>query len=111
MENAKKELTFYHVGKVVKLVDAKNSKNFDKKRKAVIEMWDNNIITCETGVANPRDGDFVLVRFNGLVQGNNNIFMNPSAITDILTKEAGQEIWQSYKGFYEKAKPTHPLTG
>ncbi len=111
MENKKQDLTFYHIGKIVKLVDSKNSKNFDKKKKAVIEMWDNNIITCETGVANPKDGDFVIVRFNGIVQGNNNIFMNPSQITDIVSEESGEKIWDSYKGFYDKAKPSHPLTG
>lgn len=111
MESSKQELRFYHIGKVVKVVDPKTSKNFDKKRKAVIEMWDNNIITCETGTANPKDGDFVIVRFMGIVQGNNNIFMNPSQITDIVPEDSGERIWSSYKGFYDKAKPSHPLTG
>jgi hypothetical protein len=111
MENAKSELIFYHIGRIVKLVDPKNSKNFDKKRKAVIEMWDNNIITCETGPASPHDGDFVIVRFKGIIQGNNNLFMNPSEITDILSNSTGEQVWQNYKSFYDKTKPAHPLTG
>ncbi len=112
MKEEKSEgLKFYHVGKVIKVIEPKSGKNFDHKKKAVLEMWDNNIITCEVGQANLKDGDFVLVKFNGIVQGNNNIFMNPAQVTDVLSQEAGEQVWRSYKGFYEKAKPSHPLTG
>ena len=109
-ERKSKELEFYHIGKVVKVIDKNNSKNLDKKHKAVIEMWDNNIITCEIGNANPKDNDFVIVLFNGLVQSQG-VFMRPETITDILSQEAGQQIWDKYKGFFDKSKPTHPFTG
>jgi hypothetical protein len=109
-EKRTKELVFYHIGKVVKVIDKNNSKNLDKKYKAVIEMWDNNIITCEIGNANVKDNDFVIVLFNGLVQAQG-VFMRPEIITDILSQEAGQQIWEKYKSFFDKSKPTHPFTG
>ncbi len=106
------ELKFYHIGRIIKIIDSKNGKNFDHKSKAVIEMWDNNIITCEIGGAAVKENDFVVVRFNGMVQSvSNNIFMNPIQVTDVVAQEAGEAIWRSYKNFYDKAKPSHPLTG
>ncbi|MCW1298994.1 MAG: hypothetical protein QXD02_01565 [Candidatus Parvarchaeum sp.] len=109
-EKKAKELVFYHIGRIVKVIDKNDSKNLDKKHKAVIEMWDNNIITCEIGNANPKDNDFVIVLFNGLVQSQG-VFMRPETITDILSQEAGQQIWDKYKGFFDKSKTTHPFTG
>jgi hypothetical protein len=106
------ELRFYHIGRIIKIINSKSGKNFDHKNKAAIEMWDNNIITCEIGNASVKEDDFVVVRFNGIIQSaSNNIFMNPSQVTDVVSKEAGETIWRSYKNFYEKAKPAHPLTG
>ena len=49
MEKETKPLTFYHLGKVVKVINKTNSKNFDKKPKIVSEMWDSNVVTCELG--------------------------------------------------------------
>lgn len=109
-EKKAKELVFYHIGKIVKVINKNNSKNVDKTQKAVIEMWDNNIITCEIGNVNPKDDDFVIVRFNGLIQAQG-VFMRPETVTDILSQEAGQQIWDKYKGFFDKSKPTHPFTG
>ena len=107
-----KELKFYHIGRVIKVIDSKGGKNFDNKNKAAIEMWDNNVITCETGTAKVNENDFVIVRFNGIIQScSNNIFMSPSSVTDIVSEEVGGSIWRSYKSFYDKAKPSHPLTG
>ncbi len=113
MEKAQKkqeDISFYHIGKVVKVLDKTNSKNFDKKNKAVIEMWDNNVITCEIGSSSPKDGNFVIVLFNGTVQ-NQGVFMKPVTITDILSNESGSEVWEKYKSFLDKSKPTHPFTG
>ena len=109
-KNSEKDLVFYHVGRIVKIIDSKNSRNFDKKKKAVTEMWDNNIITCEAGSTPAVDGDFVVVRFIGVPQGTG-ILMHPTHITDILSKEAGEEVWLSYKSFLDRSKPSHPMTG
>lgn len=110
MEKKQGELSFYHVGKVVKVLSKGNSKNIDKKNKAVIEMWDNNVITCEIGASAPKDGDFVIVIFSGMVQ-TQGVFMKPVTITDILSEDSGQQIWDKYKSFLDKSKPTHPFTG
>ena len=110
MEKEGKALTFYHIGKVVKVINKANSKNFDKKAKIIAEMWDSNVVTCELGSADVKDGDFVVILFDGIVQ-NQNIFMHPSCVTDVLSKEAGQEVWDKYKSFMDKSKPAHPFTG
>jgi hypothetical protein len=110
MEKETKPLTFYHLGKVVKVINKTNSKNFDKKPKIVSEMWDSNVVTCELGSADVKDGDYVVILFNGILQSQN-IFMQPVAVTDVLSKEAGQEVWDKYKSFMDKSKPVHPFTG
>ncbi len=104
-------LHFYHIGRVIKFLSPKDGRNLDRKSKVVVEMWDNNIITCEAGSTPLKDDDYVIVRFNGLVQPNNNIFMSADQITDVLSKSAGDDVWSSYKNFLDKVKPTHPLTG
>jgi hypothetical protein len=103
-------LYFYHIGRIIKVVNKSNSMNLDKKNKAVIEMWDNNVVTCEIGNPAPKDGNFVIVLFKGLIQ-TQGVFMKPVTITDILSEDAGQEIWDKYKSFLDKSKPTHPFTG
>ncbi len=107
MENKNSSLNFYHVGKIIKVIKGKNT---DKIAKAVIEMWDSNVITCCLGKARPRDGDFVVVRFDGINQANG-LLMHPAEITDILEQTDGESIWSAYKHFFDKAKPAHPLTG
>ncbi|MCL4399049.1 hypothetical protein M1293_00855 [Candidatus Parvarchaeota archaeon] len=111
MEKEKTEiLPFYHIGRVIKCLTKINSDSADKKYKAVVEMWDNNIITCETGGLKVEDGDFVVVLFDGVVQGNN-VIMHPSKITDKISKQTGEELWENFKKFFDKAKPPHPMTG
>lgn len=108
MENrGKAPLAFYHIGKVFKVIAGKGS---DKRPKAVIEMWDNNILTCEIGDAKVKDSQFVIVKFDGILQSQN-VFMHAVEVTDILSDSDGSAIWQQYKTFLEKSKPTHPLTG
>ena len=103
-------IPFYHVGKVVKVINKNNAVTLDKKSKAVIEMWDNNVITCEINSNEIKDNKFVIVLFSGLIQ-NQGVFMKPATVTDVLDNEVGQEIWNKYKGFLDKSKPTHPFTG
>ncbi len=112
MENKKNEdIDFYHIGKVIKVLTNTNSKNFDKKTKAVVEMWDNNVITCTIGSAKVKDGNFVIVLIKGTVQGTN-LFMHPISITDTMSEEAGELIWGKYKSILvDKTKSTHPFTG
>ena len=107
MENKNQLLNFYHIGKIVKVITGKTT---DRTAKAVIEMWDSNVITCCLGKAKPKDGDFVVVRFDGITQSNG-LLMHPAEITDIMSQADGETIWSTYKHFFEKAKPSHPLTG
>ena len=109
-DKKQESIPFYHIGKIIKVINKGNSVNLDKKNKAVIEMWDNNIITCEASNGQLKDNKFVIVLFNGLIQ-NQGVFMKPATVTDILTDEIVQEIWDKYKGFLDKSKPTHPFTG
>lgn len=111
-KNDKKQdsIPFYHIGKVIKVISKGNSVNLDKKSKAVIEMWDNNIVTCEINGPEIKDNKFVIVLFNGVIQ-NQGVFMRPATVTDVLDDNTGQEIWDRYKGFLDKSKPTHPFTG
>jgi hypothetical protein len=104
-------LTFYHVGKIVCPMTKGDSRNLDKQKKAVVEMWDTNLVICMAGKSNVRSGDFVLVSFDGIVQPAGNVLMHPKEITDHLSREDGEEVWQRYKELYEKIKPSHPLTG
>ncbi|EFD92864.1 MAG: hypothetical protein BJBARM5_0368 [Candidatus Parvarchaeum acidophilus ARMAN-5] len=110
VDKKQENIVFYHIGRVVKVINKNNAINIDKKSKAVIEMWDNNVITCEVTNNNVKDNNFVIVQFNGVAQVQG-MFMKPVTITDVLNDETGQEIWDKYKGFLDKSKPTHPFTG
>ncbi len=103
-------IPFYHIGKVIRVINKENAINLDKKSKAVVEMWDNNVITCEINSSEIKDNKFVMVLFNGIIQ-NQGVFMRPFTITDVLNDNVGEEIWSKYKGFLDKSKPTHPFTG
>jgi hypothetical protein len=99
-------LTFYHIGLVREVVPAKDS----KEDKAIIEMWDQNLIICNTrGLKLDRD-EYVIVKFDGIVQGQN-ILMHPNFVSDTLKKDVGERIWGMYKDFFSRIKPSHPLTG
>ncbi len=106
----RRDLHFYHIGRIVKVLDTSTSTSTDKKRKAVIEMWDNNVITCTIGSAKVKDNDFVVVLIDGTLQGTN-VFMHPISISDVVSEEAGQVIWDKYKSLLDKTKPSHPFTG
>ncbi len=109
--NKEDSLPFYHIGRIVKVINKNNSSiNLDKKSKAVIEMWDNNVVTCEINSNEIKDNKFVIVLFKGLIQ-NQGVFMRPSTVTDVLDDNVGEEIWNKYKSFLDKSKPTHPFTG
>ncbi|MCW1301929.1 MAG: hypothetical protein OH316_02230 [Candidatus Parvarchaeota archaeon] len=99
-------LTFYHVGLVKEVVPGKEPKD----RKVVVEMWDQNLVICPAGVLKAESGSYVIVKFDGIVQGQN-ILMHPNVVSDVLEKENGERIWDMYKDFYSRVKPSHPLTG
>jgi len=99
-------LTFYHIGLVKEIIPGNGS----KENKAMIEMWDQNLIICSAGGLKLEENEYVIVKFDGIVQGQN-ILMHPNIVSDVIKKESGEKMWEMYKDFYSKIKPSHPLTG
>mgnify|MGYP001626160596 CR=1 FL=1 len=105
-KNGLRAIDFYHIGHVLKFIKSSNK----GQNKAVIETWDHNIITCNVGDVSLEEGAFVIIKFDGIIQ-QNGILMHPNVVSDVLPKDKGEQIWEIYQDFFNKTKPSHPLTG
>ena len=103
----------YHVGKVIKVISPQdvNVKSSDDDTQALLEMWDENVVTflVEPHIAKDiKDGDMVLVDYSHLSPTS----PNAQIIIKILQGDTAKAVWDEYKKHYEKKKKTQAqLTG
>lgn len=98
----------YHPGKVMEIFNSKdkNVKSADASTQALLEMWDENMITVLVETQLNKDikkGDVVLVDYRPL----NNTPTPRLTVTKILRGTSGKETWNVYKDHFrkQKAKP------
>jgi hypothetical protein len=99
-------MVYYHPGKVLEILSPsdKEVKSSDSQVQAVVETWDENIITY---LVDPKltgkisVGDIVLIDYNPTAEQP---FRPKEVIVKILEGEKGKKIWESYKE-YSKKRP------
>lgn len=95
----------YHPGKVIEIFSSKdkNIKSADTSTQALLEMWDENMITLLVEPPIGKDikkGDIVLVDYRPMPT-------SPAprlTVTKILRGNAAKETWNVYKDHFRKQK-------
>jgi hypothetical protein len=95
----------YHPGKVIEIFNSKdkNVKSADATTQALLEMWDENMITVLVEAQLSKDikkGDIVLVDYRPL----NNTPTPRLTVTKILRGNSGKDTWNAYKDHFKKQK-------
>jgi len=97
----------FHVGKVVKVL-GKNDKNViaaDYSTQALLEMWDDNIITLnvdEKLSSEIKEKDVVLVDYSPTILGSSAVPKH--TITKILRGKTGEDLLKEYQKFHRDRK-------
>lgn len=87
----------YHLGRTLKVYRDK------KATQATLEMWDDNIITCEVSSAiakNMAEGSYALVDYSPIPG-----FSMPvpqQVVVKVLGSKEGSEAWNIYRSKFEK---------
>lgn len=95
-------MVYYHVGRVLEILSEKDTESSDLSVQAVVETWDENIITY---LVDPKIkdkikvGDIVLIDYNPTEKQP---FRPKEIIIKILPNEKGEKIWNYYKEFFRK---------
>ncbi|MCD6402876.1 MAG: hypothetical protein J7K98_00930 [Candidatus Aenigmarchaeota archaeon] len=84
----------------------KDTISSDSSVQAVVETWDENIITFKVAsrlASKIREGDIVLIDYSPISE---KIVMPKMVIVKILRGEKGKKVWEVYKEFYRR-KPKY----
>ncbi|MFH1424851.1 MAG: hypothetical protein ABIG20_04215 [archaeon] len=98
----------YHPGKVLQIYspEDKNVKSADETEQALVEMWDENLITVSVETAlqgKVKEGNVVLVDYTPTVP---NSPVPRMTITKILKGKVAEKTWSEYKEFNKNRKST-----
>jgi hypothetical protein len=93
----------YHIGKVVEIFagEDKNIVAFDNSTQALLDMWDENMITLgiDPHISKSlKKSDIVLVDYTATQTGPRML------VVKILRGEIGTRAWKQYKDQYEKMR-------
>lgn len=93
----------YHIGRVVEIFsgDDKNAVAFDNSVQALLDMWDENLITVSVDAHLSRQikkDDIVLVDYTATQTGPRMI------VAKILRGELAKRSWKHYKDHFEKMR-------
>ena len=97
-------MVYYHVGRILEIFSSsdKSIKSADASTQALVETWDENIITyaVDPKIANElKVGDIVLIDYNPTSQQP---FRPKMIIVKILGGEKGKKTWEAYKEYFKK---------
>ena len=104
-------IPMYHPGRVLDIFSSKdkNIESVDNTTQAMLEMWDENLITV---LVEPhlnekiKKEDIVLVDYRPM-SGRP---IPKMTVTKVLKSTAGKNIWSTYKDFFKKRKqPQTPV--
>ena len=95
----------FQFGRVTKVLSAKDKDitSSDNLTVAVLEMWDEVIITAAVHPAiqeKVKSGDFVVTEINPISQN-----MNRQTVVKIVAGKNGDDIWKSYRKMFMKRNP------
>ncbi len=95
-------MVYYHVGRVLEILSEKDTASSDLSVQAVVETWDENIITY---LVDPKIkdkikvGDIVLIDYNPT---ETQPFRPKEIIVKVIPGEKGEKVWSYYKEFFRK---------
>lgn len=101
-------MVYYHPGKILEIFYPKDKdiKSSDSSVQALVETWDENVITYETDqriVDELKVGDIVLIDYNPTATQP---FRPRMVIIKILKGEKARKTWEAYKEYYKKSPKT-----
>ncbi len=106
-------MVYYHVGRVIEVLKpGKDVKSSDSSVQAVVETWDENVITFNVHTKlkqRIRPGDYVLIDYTPISE---KIVMPKMLIIKIISGDKAKKIWEAYKEYYRRrprcGKPSTP---
>ena len=93
----------YHPGKVIEVLSKKNTISADSSVQAVLEMWDENVLTMLVDpkiAAKVKKGNFVLVDY----RPQEKVPAPRHVVVKVLSPAEGRRIWNRYKEFLATKK-------
>ena len=96
----------FHPGKILQILkpSSKNIISANASTQAVIEMWDENILTFTVAqkiASKAKKGDVVIVDYNPTSE---KMQIPKTVITKILRGKIADETWKQYKEYLKKKK-------
>lgn len=96
----------FHPGKVLRVFrnDEKSVLGFDQAVLAMVQMWDDNLLTvsAEHGLgAKLKEGDVVLLDYSPL---HSTLPVPRQVIVKILRGETGKTVWKEYEERHRKSR-------
>ena len=96
----------FHIGKVMEIFtgDDKSIIAFDNSTQALLDMWDENIITFSVApklAGKIKKGDIALVDYRPV---SDSLGIPKHVIIKILSGNKGKELWSIYKDYLKKKK-------
>jgi SHS2 domain-containing protein len=96
-------MVIYHPGKVIEVLsNSKEVISTEKKVQILLEMWDDNIITCdiESKLASKvKEDDVVLVDYGPISE---KLTMPKHEVVKVIKGKTAEKIWQKYREHYRK---------
>ena len=97
----------YHVGRVIEVFSSedKNIVTFDSNAQAMLDMWDENLITVGIDFhlsKSIKKDDIVLVDYTATQTGPRMV------IVKLLRGEVGKRAWKQYKDHFERMRTKGP---
>ncbi|MEM4133719.1 MAG: hypothetical protein QXO35_00685 [Candidatus Micrarchaeia archaeon] len=99
-------MTIYHPGKVVAVYTSKSKDviSSGKDVQVLVEMWDDNLFTCDVSAAisdKINEEDVVLVDYSPI---SAKINVPKHLVVKILRGKTAEKTWDKYRSFYHKKK-------
>lgn len=96
----------HHVGKILKVFrpGGKGVESADASTQALIEMWDENMFTCNVDAkiaGKLREGDVVLVDYSPV---SPKLLIPRQEVTKILSGDTAKQTWTLYLSYHKKRK-------
>jgi len=104
-------MVYYHIGRVIEVLrPGKDVVSADTSTQAVVETWDENVITFEVArklASKIKPGDIVLIDYTPI---SSKVVMPKMVITKIIKGKKAETIWEEYKEYFRRRPRVKPST-
>jgi len=96
-------MVIYHPGKVIEVIsESKEVISVDNKIQILLEMWDDNVITCDISdklAKKVKEDDIVLVDYGPISE---KLTMPKHEVVKVVKGKTAEKIWDKYRSHYRK---------